>query len=180
MTGAVPSSVVRFITLGILVASTLPAQAQAQPAQPEGPRLALRAGSAMFLKSQSLAAQHLFKPSGSLRLYFPLDDALWLGAGLSGIATGNSDYQVAGAYGVVRYALVRGEVFEWGVDGGLGVGTNPPILYADLESEAPVVPFLSLSTDASWALGDRFRLGVSLGNEQLSVMHLGAFASYAF
>lgn len=134
----------------------------------------------MFLRSQSLAAQHLFKPSASLRLHFPLDDALWLGAGLSGIATENFDYQVAGAYGVVRYAVVRGATFEWGVNGGLGVGTNPPILYADLESDAPLVPFLSLSTDASWALGDRFRLGVSLGNEQLSVMQLGAFASYAF
>lgn len=87
---------------------------------------------------------------------------------------------MAGAYGVVRYTLVSGDTFEWGVDGGLGIGTNPPILYADLESAAPVIPFLSLATDASWALSDRFRLGVAVSNEQLSVMHLGGFSSFAF
>lgn len=162
----------------VAIALLVPAPVHAQTKVEQPARLDARLGTAMFLKSQSLAGQHLFKPSASLALLFPLDPSFWLGAGASGIVTANLDYQAAGGYVLGRAAIVRTTHFEWGLGAGLGVGSNPPILYSDLKSEAPLAPFLSLSTDASWSLGDRFRLGLAIANEQLSVMHLGAFSSY--
>jgi len=133
-----------------------------------------RVGLAWFAHSQSLALQHLFKPSLALHARTSITPNVEFGGGVSGILVASSNYQVAGVYGLARYVFWSTKAFQWGAYAGLGVGSNPPILHADLRSKAPLLPFGTMGTEVSWELADGFWLGIEGADEQLSVVHLGA------
>jgi hypothetical protein len=157
----------------------LPGAARAETGDDSSTRVGGRVGAAWFAKSQSLAPEHLFKPSVAAHVLFPNRNWLQLGAGASGIVSASLDYQVAGVYGLARFVPASSRNFEWGLSAGVGVGTNPAIVHSDLKAEAPVLPFVAVATDGRWRLGESLALGVDLAFEQLSVVHLGLGVSYS-
>lgn len=139
--------------------------------------LAGRLGYAFLVHARSLALEHNLKPALRLALTVPVGDLgpgrLELGGGASALLSPDASYGVWSLVAVARHALVW-PGFALGVTLGLGAGHNPPILHRDLRASLPIVPYAALALDALWPIGEGTWLGVELGVEQLSVLHLGA------
>lgn len=137
-----------------------------------------RAGYALFFNARSLALKHNIKPALRLGALWPVWSRIDLGAQLSAV-TANSNYGVWGAYGVGRYRLIDAG-FQLNASLGLGVGHDAPILHDSLTTDGTVLPYAYLGLEALFSLGDGWRLGVELADEQLSVLHLGAAVTYSY
>jgi hypothetical protein len=152
------------------------AAAAAEPVPEAEPRpwvLGARLGYAGFIRSRSLALQHLFKPSVQLSAARRVLPRLDVGMALGAVLDTDDNYGVWGAYALGRYTFVRASSLQLAAHLALGVGHDAPILHDDLRASALLLPYASLGIDVSWRLTDDVSLGLELANETLGVMHLG-------
>ncbi len=179
MSPTIPAAVICLLISG---------QAAAEPAAPiaaasatattpaaSGWHLDLTAGAALFTQSQSFAPQHLAEPIYRLGATFhPSRGDGTRSAALGGeavlAALGEEGYRILAAQLVIRAPLIQGEVFDWGLRFGMGLGSGPPILSEDLVAEADLMPWAHWGMELRWRLGDSVSLGLELIEEQWSIL----------
>lgn len=139
----------------------------------EAPRwtLTTKGGVSLFTTSRSPVLDHLLKPAVRLEASYRMSPRLEMGAEVGALVTGDADYAFESASVVFRSPLYDGDIFVLRIGWGFGLGTGPPILSADLTTEAVIVPTMQASVSLGWkVLRERLVIGLEIIDEQLTVV----------
>ncbi len=149
-------------------------------AQADAPKkwgVSLAGGVSVFTNSQSFP--HLMQPGVRLQAEYDAFERLRTGVELSGVLA-PSGYRLIGGYVTVAGALYAGSTYRLEIVTGVGVGTAPPILSEDLDTEHGVTVWAQLGLRNRWSVTDSFVLGIDIVDEHLSVVTLTGAAGLRF
>jgi len=152
-------------------------------ARADSPRVLVELGGGLtaFTTSQSKVPLHLAKPDLTLEAGYRLESGLEVGLELSAAITTEAGYRLIGALAIAKAPLWSGPIFELQLTAGAGVGTSPPILHDDLQSEDAATLWVKAGLDLRWWLpGDRVALGLDVFSQNLTMIGLNATIAVRF
>ena len=111
-----------------------------------------RGGVVSSFQGQSLALEHRIKPKASIAFHGAVSPGVWLGLEALTHADPLPGYFLAGGVGSLRLNMVSGDVMDWNLVFGCGVGNAPDILFRGLQSRTPWTLLVQGGTELRFAM----------------------------
>lgn len=169
----------RLALLAVVVAGVTPSRADAPPAPPTSPTppspswsLGFAGGIDVFVNSRSLALPHRYDPVARAHALYALDERLELGVEAVATLGDHRQYRLIGGYLLGRATLASSATLRFDLRFGVGAGTGPRILAAELDVARPAAVWTQLGLELGWRFAGPHTLRVALIGEHLSVLGL--------